>query len=114
MDQAFPFLLAVMVVLAVLGAIWSARQRSRRREQLRQWAAGRGLRFDPGPDRTFGEAYPNHGIFDQGDSRYAYTLVAGLFGFRQEEFFEVEDTAMRSPPRVDLGAPPVQPTTSGA
>lgn len=29
-------------------------------------------------------------------------LVAGMFGFRAEEFFEVEDAAIRQPPRVAL------------
>jgi len=31
------------------------------------------------------------------------SLVAGMFGFRGEEFFEIEDAGVRSVPKVDLG-----------
>lgn len=32
-------------------------------------------------------------------------LIASVFGFRQEDFFEVESTAVREAPAVDLGNP---------
>lgn len=42
-------------------------------------------------------------------------LVAGMFGFKQAEFFEVEDAGVRVPPAVRLQTPPPPvPPSSGA
>ena len=30
-------------------------------------------------------------------------MIAGMFGFQREEFFEIEDASVRLPPRVDVG-----------
>ena len=35
-------------------------------------------------------------------SVFPSNLIAGMFGFAQEEFFEIEDAAVRLPPRTDF------------
>ena len=37
-------------------------------------------------------------------------LIAGLFGFKKQEFFEIEDGVVRSVPQVAFTAPPPLPT----
>ena len=36
-------------------------------------------------------------------SVFPSNLVAGMFGFRPEEFFEIEEAAVRRPPKVEVG-----------
>lgn len=78
MEGIFPVLLiAGVIAIVVVGAIWSYYAAKKRREDLARIAASVGFEFftdDPyGLAGRYGDLHP----LDQGDRRYAYNVLAG-------------------------------------
>ncbi len=72
-----PFVLLALAAVAVIGVI--AARNAKRRKQLEEWAAVKGLSFDPGKDRGFDDRYPAFGCLRRGHGRYAFHLLEGTW-----------------------------------
>jgi hypothetical protein len=71
--------IVVLFVLAFAALVaWQYYAAQRRRQELAQWAAARGLSFDPGRDYTLDERF-SFGCLRQGHRRYAYNRMAGTW-----------------------------------
>jgi hypothetical protein len=84
-----PFLIFVLVAAAIIAlAVLAHQQAKKRRMALAAWAASRGLAFDPSHDRQMDDRYPEFKCLRQGDSRYAYNVMAGSAGGRPVSAFD--------------------------
>src|SRR5262245_39696240 len=71
-------LFIVLVVIAVVAAMWYAHlQAQKRREGLAALAAKLGWTFDPEHDGSLADRYPRFGCFSRGHSRSAYNTLEG-------------------------------------
>ncbi len=68
----------ILVVLAVVAAIVVSYVISaKRRKELAEWAAGRGLRFDPGKDHSLDHRHAEFKCLQRGHNRYAHNIISG-------------------------------------
>lgn len=73
MEVLVPIFIVLFIGLAVFGLV----QAAKRRKALAAWAAGRGLYYQHGKDRTFGATFPGFKKLNQGHSRYAHNIMTG-------------------------------------
>lgn len=73
MEYLIVLFLALFIVLAIVGALSA----SKRRRQLSEWAASRGLRYSDRTDRGIDDKFPGFACLHQGSNRYAYNIIDG-------------------------------------
>ena len=74
-----------LVLIAVAVGLYLS---SIRKKKLRVWAAAKGLRFDPTPDRSFDDRHPEFGCLHVGHSRRATNVSSGEFDGRSVVAFD--------------------------
>src|SRR5512136_1293771 len=82
-----PAVFFVLIIIAFIGiaigaAIWSARMKDKRRQELAGWAQANGLKFLPQNDRSVWLRYQLFKCLQRGDNRYGYNLMLGTVGQR--------------------------------
>jgi len=84
MSPALVFLLiiAAVIAVAIVAAVWAARMRSKRREEVAGWAQANGLKFLPAKDHSLWLRYQAFKCLQKGDDRYAYNICLGTIGQR--------------------------------
>ncbi|MBI1369187.1 MAG: hypothetical protein GC162_11110 [Planctomycetes bacterium] len=73
----FPFLFILIIVAAVGLAIYGFYAAAKRRKELQEWAARKGLSFTAGNDYSFDERFASFQALRQGSRRYAYNIMTG-------------------------------------
>src|SRR5208282_1793229 len=79
MQNAIPFIIVAVVVIVVIGAIYSAIAARKRREGLFELAQRLNLNFAPEPDYGLAERFGFLKKLAQGDNRYAYNALSGTY-----------------------------------
>jgi len=83
----------LLIVIAFAGlfafALYAA---AKRRKELGQWAAQRGLRFDSSSSYDMDSRYPDFKSLHQGRSRHAYNIITGTLGERRITAFDYKYT----------------------
>lgn len=82
MTTFFIAIVVFAIVAIILGLIWSARLKEKRRKELSGWAQVNGLKFLPDPDHSIGFRYQFFKALQRGDNRYAYNIMQGIPGKR--------------------------------
>ncbi len=82
-----PILVFVLIIVAVIAvvagaAIWAARMRDKRRQEVAGWAQANGLKFLPANDHSLWLRYRDFKCLQRGDNRYAYNVCLGTIGQR--------------------------------
>jgi hypothetical protein len=67
--------LALVIGFGIVGYM----QAEKRKKELAEWAAGRGFSFDASSDYDFENRFGEFEALRQGDSRYAYNIIKGIF-----------------------------------
>lgn len=88
MNDMFPIILVLGVLLVVVFAIYGAFQARKRRDALAAWAAQQGLAFAPDNVRGFDDRFPAFDCLRAGDNRYAYNIARGLWHERSALTFD--------------------------
>ena len=76
--------LALMIVMAILGA----RADAKRKKQLAEWATAKGLTFEQGYLRGLDAQHPTFSALRRGDDRYALNVMRGAWAGREAMFFD--------------------------
>jgi hypothetical protein len=83
---------ALIIGLIVLGQM----QAKKRQAELQQWAASRGLSFNPDSDSSMDSRYPKFSCLQEGDDRYAFNIMQGSIAGRSilafDYHYETEST----------------------
>ena len=74
-DVLFP----VLVVVAIIGAVFYYRAEQKRKARMRHWAAGHGWSFSDGPRSDWHRQYTGIQVFDKGHSREGKNIIMGRF-----------------------------------
>ena len=73
-------LLIIGVIIVIIGAIaWSIYAAAKRRKELGEWAASKGLSFYDAKDYSFDEQYPTFNVLRRGANRYAHNHLTGTY-----------------------------------
>jgi hypothetical protein len=80
MPAWFPFAVAAIVIVLIVGAVLSARARKRRRMALRAWAGSRNWSYTPEEVSTLERRFPAFSCLRRGDHRYGYNVMRGRAG----------------------------------
>jgi hypothetical protein len=88
-----PPVLIVFIIIAAIAAaigiaIWSARMKDKRRQELAGWAQANGLKFLPEKDRSVWLRYQLFKCLQRGENRYAYNIMLGTSGQRVMSGFD--------------------------
>ena len=85
-----PPLVVILVVVALFAAlsIYGPVAADRRRKALAAWAAGRGLSFSSRHDYGMAGRFPEFACLRQGENRYAYNVVRGVWENRPFHAFD--------------------------
>ncbi len=78
----FVLIIAALIVVAVGVAIWTARMRNKRRQEMAGWAQANGLKFLPADDRSLWLRYDAFKCLQRGENYYAYNICLGTIGQR--------------------------------
>ena len=73
MQYIIVLFIALFIVLAVLGALSA----SKRKKELTEWAARRGLRFIDTMEQRMDDRFPGFDCLRSGSNRYAYNIMDG-------------------------------------
>lgn len=73
------FLFILVVLFIIVSAIFSAKAREKRRQDLHALGQRMGLRFSPEKDRSFDDEYRYFDALKIGDDRYAFNTLRGKF-----------------------------------
>jgi hypothetical protein len=80
MDPSFGILIFVVVAALAIGiGIVGYLQAEKRKKELAEWATARGFTLDTGSDYGFDSRFAEFDALRQGDSRYAYNIIEGVF-----------------------------------
>jgi hypothetical protein len=83
MDQGLFFAFFILVaILMVAGVVLSIRAAQKRREDLLAWATRNGLTYSSEHVSGFDEQYPWFSCLRNGDNRYAYNTIEGVYNKR--------------------------------
>jgi hypothetical protein len=74
-----PFIFPVIIIIVVIGAIYSAIVARKRREGLFELAQRLNLNFDAGKDEEIPERFSFLKQFDEGHDRYAVNVISGNY-----------------------------------
>ncbi|MCA9241641.1 MAG: hypothetical protein KDA37_15630 [Planctomycetales bacterium] len=77
MAPIFAVFVIAIIVLVIVGIVYSHHQAKKRREALTQIALARGWRFEPRAVYRHDERYRNLAVFQQGSGRYAHNRLLG-------------------------------------
>lgn len=75
-------IIVAIVAVAIVAAIWSARMKDKRRQELAGWAQANGLKFLPEKDPSVWMRYGLFKCLQKGDNQYAYNVMLGTAGQR--------------------------------
>lgn len=78
----FVVIIVAFIGIAVGVAVWSARMKDKRRQELAGWAQANGLKFLPAKDNSIWLRYQLFKCLQRGDNRYAYNIMLGTAGKR--------------------------------
>jgi len=79
MDNPVPYIIAAVLILIVVGSIYSAIQAQKRRDGLAELAQRVNLTFKPDPDYDLAERFGFLKKLAQGDNRYCYNVLSGTY-----------------------------------
>mgnify|MGYP001765660199 CR=1 FL=1 len=79
---AFVLIVAAVIAIAIGAAVWGARMRNKRRQEMAGWAQANGLKFLPANDRSLYMRYRAFSCLQRGDNQYAYNICLGTIGQR--------------------------------
>jgi hypothetical protein len=83
------FLIVLLIIAAVVGAIvYSVRMARKRREAMAALAASLGFRFEPANDASVDEQYRFLGRLKQGANRYAFNRMTGDYRGHAVDVFD--------------------------
>lgn len=84
MSPVLAFVLIIVAVIAIVigAAVWGARMRNKRRQEMAGWAQANGLKFLPANDRSLYMRYRAFKCLQRGDNQYAYNICLGTIGQR--------------------------------
>ena len=86
--SGMPIIILLVVVLVIVGAIYSSIQAQKRRDGLADLARRLNLSFDAGQHFTFADAYSFLKELDKGDNRYATNILSGSYRQNQVVAFD--------------------------
>jgi hypothetical protein len=77
----------ILIIIAFIGvaiaaAVWNARMKDKRRQELAGWAQANGLKFLPEKDHSVWMRYQPFKCLQRGEDRYAYNIMLGTAGQR--------------------------------
>jgi hypothetical protein len=78
----FVLIIAAVIAIAIAAAVWSARMRDKRRQEMAGWAQANGLKFLPAKDHSVWLRYQAFKCLQRGENRYAYNIMLGTIGER--------------------------------
>jgi hypothetical protein len=78
----FVLIIAAVIAIAIAAAVWSARMRDKRRQEMAGWAQANGLKFLPAKDHSVWLRYQAFKCLQRGENRYAYNIMLGTVGER--------------------------------
>lgn len=78
----FVLIIAAVILAATGAAIWAARMRNKRRQDVAGWAQANGLKFLPANDHSLRLRYQAFKSLQRGENRYAYNVCLGTVGQR--------------------------------
>ena len=105
MQNAMPFIIVVVFIVVVIGAIFNAIAQSKRREGLIELARRLNLNFDAGTHYSIPDQFSFLKQLDQGDNRYATNVLSG--NYRQNEVlvfdyhYETHSTDSKGHPQTE-------------
>jgi hypothetical protein len=79
MQNAIPFIIVVLFIVVVIGAIFNAIAQRKRREGLFELAQRLNLNFDAGQDFGIPDRFSFLKQLDQGENRYATNVLSGTY-----------------------------------
>ncbi len=78
----FILIIVAIIAIAIAAAVWSARIRDKRRQEMAGWAQANGLKFLPAKDHSVWLRYQAFKCLQRGGNRYAYNIMLGTVGER--------------------------------
>jgi hypothetical protein len=72
-------LVGVVLIVAILGGVWTYYANEKRIIAMRVWCQARGFEFVTARDRHIEERYPDFACLRQGDDRYGYNIIDGVY-----------------------------------
>jgi hypothetical protein len=79
-------IIVVIIIAAIVAAIgfavWNARMKDKRRQEMADWAQANGLKFLPEKDYSVWLRYQLFKCLDRGENHYAYNIMLGTAGKR--------------------------------
>jgi hypothetical protein len=78
----FVLIIIAFIAIAVGVAVWSARMKDKRRQEMAGWAQANGLKFLPEKDHSVWLRYQLFKCLQRGDNRYACNVMLGTAGKR--------------------------------
>jgi hypothetical protein len=78
----FVLIVVAFIAVAIAAAVWGARMRDKRRQEMAGWAQANGLKFLPAKDQSLWLRYEAFKCLQRGENRYAYNICLGTVGER--------------------------------
>ncbi len=76
-------LIAAVIIIFIILAIFGARQAAKRRQEISAWAGSKGLSFTESKDGRVDDQFPEFSCLKQGSDRYAYNRMEGELSGRR-------------------------------
>ena len=82
-------LITFLIIAAIIGIpIYSWYQQQKRQKELFAWAQSKGLDYFPGRNYSMDGRFPELKVLRQGENRYAYNVIQGLYAERDIVAFD--------------------------